>query len=519
MECQVRFVDNRYCVVASQGSTWQYDIPPHATPLPKDLFDFYTWLQRCNLVIEPYRHAIPGLAFPLMEHQQEALGYVLSRTRCILAMDMGLGKTATLLATLLVQQPKRGVILSPTGLLDNLESEIKKFVPGLQYHRIRCGSELDGFTHNALTLMPISLLDKLHPLIPKDCDFLAVDEAHQFKNITTKTSKCMFKVSKRLAPTARLVLLTGTPAQQHNHLYGLLRLLHPFFHSWFHNSPHPSGSDPRFFNFADRYCGPHRVFGTANHAFSFDNDTRRDELQAIIRPFFFRLLKSQVLNLPEPIQERVFVGALTKAQREEFDQKFERFQYLMENKSRERACAIFSELVMQTLQLKIPCVVQYLGDFLQKDPTRKFICFVSHQDMGDALCALFEERHVLHVRVDGQVPRDKRLALLEKVRTTHQVAVVSFGTCALGFNLNFVNTCFFCERIWEGVKQVQSESRIHRIGQQGPVYLYRLDLDGSMDVLMERKVNRKLRTEAFLLRDKEFVSTKKTKIECCDTQP
>lgn len=518
METQVRFREGKYILVATDGqktSEVQNYPTPNTLPLPEPLYCFFKWLQSCNFNLTPFEERIQDLTHDLMPHQKHALGFVLSRLASILALDMGLGKTVIVVASLLVQQPKCAVILAPAGLVANWESELRKFAPGLEYHVVKSGAEeAEVFLRKRLTLIPLSLLDKMWKLVPKHCDFVAVDEAHYVKNINSKLSRAMFKLRNKLTDLKRLVLLTGTPAQQHNHFYGLLRLLNPFFHSWFHFNPHMVGKhSSSHFYFAERYCGAKRLFlgkGGGAPTYTFDFDARREELQALVRPFVFRLLKSEVLDLPEPVQERVIVGSLSKEQAAFFEKGLDHFQETMESKGKKAACSILTDLVLQTIQLKIPFVVKHLEEFLTREPNCKFLCFVDHVSMGDAICQMFDEKKVLHVRVDGRVPRDKRFALLEKVRTTHQVAVVSFGTCSLGFNLNFVHTCFFCERIWKGVEQVQSESRIHRIGQlHDKIRMFRLDLDGSIDVLMERKVKRKLRTEAFLLRDKEHKKCKK----------
>ncbi|XP_049935835.1 DNA repair and recombination protein RAD54 isoform X2 [Nymphaea colorata] len=149
---------------------------------------------------------------------------------CILADDMGLGKTLqsiTLLYTLLRQgfdgKPlaKRVMIITPTSLVSNWESEIKKWldkrvqvialceatradvVVGIDNYLAPCSHYEILIVSYETFRMHSSRFEK-----PGSCDLLICDEAHRLKNDQTLTNKALASLS-----CTRRVLLSGTPMQ------------------------------------------------------------------------------------------------------------------------------------------------------------------------------------------------------------------------------------------------------------------------------------------------------------------
>ncbi|GJN22373.1 hypothetical protein PR202_gb09929 [Eleusine coracana subsp. coracana] len=149
---------------------------------------------------------------------------------CILADDMGLGKTLqsiTLLYTLLCQgfdgkpMVKRAVIVTPTSLVSNWESEISKWLKGKVQLLALCEStRADVLSGVESFLKPLSRLQvliisyetfRMHSSKferPGSCDLLICDEAHRLKNDQTLTNKALASL-----PCTRRILLSGTPMQ------------------------------------------------------------------------------------------------------------------------------------------------------------------------------------------------------------------------------------------------------------------------------------------------------------------
>ncbi|MCO5571162.1 hypothetical protein L7F22_024896 [Adiantum nelumboides] len=149
---------------------------------------------------------------------------------CILADDMGLGKTLqsiTLLWTLLKQgfdgspMAKKVLIVTPTSLVSNWESEIQKWLAGqvrvvalCESTRADVISGISGFLAPGSAYQVLILSYETFRMHAKklqqtgSCDLLICDEAHRLKNDQTRTNKALAGLQCH-----RRVLLSGTPMQ------------------------------------------------------------------------------------------------------------------------------------------------------------------------------------------------------------------------------------------------------------------------------------------------------------------
>jgi len=480
-------------------------------PLPSALESILSWsnVPLCE-DLEPYKTPIPGFMSTLHPHQEVPLTFILNRHRCILAMEMGLGKTSTLIAAILVHRATnplfRTLVIVPSSLIRNWKSELERFAPSLDVHVIRKAKEAN-FEKGDVVLLSISLVAAvLDKLLVSKFDMYTMDEAHMAKNRDSQQSKALYKLCKIPKNTTgpRVVLLTGTPAQSHQHLYGLLRLLHPIFYNWFHYKEHGLAKDDLRFFFGDRYCLPTKeYFGRNRHVFSFKINRRQEELQAILKLFVLRLQKSQVGNLPPLLVEYITIGELSTKQQKHLQDKLQSIPELIEKSGRNAANALMSELTRETMRLKIPFILSYLPILLESDEP-KIILFVHHHEMSKEITDFLTSKEIGFIHIDGEVNMAERTERQKQFEhdPNIRIGVLSF-VCATGLNMTFVRLCVFCERIYEGVKLAQAEARIHRIGQTNPVTIQYLDVKGSTDSLLEANYKRKMTTEKNLLDDKE----------------
>ncbi|QDZ25380.1 SNF2-like helicase [Chloropicon primus] len=167
---------------------------------------------------------------------------------CILADDMGLGKTLqglTLLWTLLKQgseelggKPvvKRAVIVCPTSLVGNWDSECDKWLKGKVRVLALAESKRDdvvmGIDQFLSPRRPYDVLIvsyetfRIHTKKFKregSLDLLICDEAHRLKNDATLTNQALGEL-----PCKRRVLLSGTPMQNHlDEFYAMVNFTNP----------------------------------------------------------------------------------------------------------------------------------------------------------------------------------------------------------------------------------------------------------------------------------------------------
>jgi SNF2 family DNA or RNA helicase len=162
----------------------------------------------------------------LRKYQQSGVDFLTDRRRCLLADEMGVGKTPQLI------RAATGSILvvAPPSLHANWWREIDRWAKGsgdwqvTSYHSLTDMSVKDG--HGKVAGV-------VRPEFRRDWDTAIFDEAHHLKGRNTGYAKAGVKIAAR---SERVYLATGTPVKNWGHeIFMLLRALYP--------------GDPRFSSF------------------------------------------------------------------------------------------------------------------------------------------------------------------------------------------------------------------------------------------------------------------------------
>ncbi|MGH8991029.1 MAG: DEAD/DEAH box helicase, partial [Acidimicrobiia bacterium] len=161
-----------------------------------------------------------GFAGELRHYQAEARGWLGFLDRAglggCLAMDMGLGKTPTVLAHLLEHREQGpALVIAPAAVLSNWAAEAGRFTPDLDV-RIHHGADRAGAEDVAEEVAGADVLLTTYATAVRDVDALAeiewarlvVDEAQAIKNPGSDTAQEL----RRLSARSRLAL-TGTPVE------------------------------------------------------------------------------------------------------------------------------------------------------------------------------------------------------------------------------------------------------------------------------------------------------------------
>jgi SWI/SNF-related matrix-associated actin-dependent regulator 1 of chromatin subfamily A len=469
---------------------------------------------------------VPGLSATLYPHQLEALKFVQERERCLLALDMGLGKTLTSIASiLLLPDPTATVlVICPATLRDNWKAELDKFVePGLvtpiiikntKHGEKILASPPPADQGKTVFIISYALLSRVAAMIAKKKNkikfhLVVADECHYLKNSKSKRAKATLKIIRKKVD--KLILLTGTPSQRNESLWNLLRLMQPVMFKSFHHGKPLKGFQARMlvpstdiFHFADRYCDTEIIRVSGNrHAYSYKKSKRAKELRWIIAPDVLRQTK-HLLSLPPILTETVTIGETSKRQTTHFDAKMRQVEKLRKERGTLAANSLLSELVRETSRVKLPHVLAYLTEMFDNiDDDEPVILWNIHVFFGDALAAHMEELGIGHIRIDGNVNVKSRDGLLDKFRQDPgcRVAILSLGSCNAGLTLTNARVNVYCENSWNGIATAQSESRTHRIGQKRTVLIMRLVLKGTLDTLVTKCTERKRKLEASVMGD------------------
>ncbi len=193
------------------------------------------------LLAEDPQRRLDARPVSTLAHQASVVRHILtepSLLSVLLADEVGLGKTVEaglLIKELLQTTPSTRVLyLAPAGLVSNVYGELTRL--GLPFRRWTTGQERDAQISDQLVVA--SIHRAVHPahydrvVSAARWDLLVVDECHHLSDWQkgsgkpTQKYKLVDTLRQQLAPTGRLLLMSGTPHQGHaDRFENLLKLL------------------------------------------------------------------------------------------------------------------------------------------------------------------------------------------------------------------------------------------------------------------------------------------------------
>ncbi|PWN27679.1 hypothetical protein BDZ90DRAFT_232088 [Jaminaea rosea] len=238
--------------------------------------------------------------FDLKDYQLDGVNWLSLRyrnaTSCILADDMGTGKTCQVIAFLcdLKARGEKGVnlVVAPSSTIENWSRELKRFGPSLNFivfagnqnERREIRFEIEEDRHPDLDVVLSSYnsaTSKTDLKFFKKFGFncCVYDEGHQLKNQATQNYKNLMQVRAEWR-----LLLTGTPLQ--NNLLELMSLLKFIMPKDFKDT-------------TEAFETIFKAKGSAATARGSQlSKSRVDRARAMMGPFVLRRLKDNVLSLP-----------------------------------------------------------------------------------------------------------------------------------------------------------------------------------------------------------------------------
>jgi SNF2 family DNA or RNA helicase len=136
---------------------------------------------------------------------------------------------------------------------------------------------------------------------------------------------------------------------------------------------------------------------------------------------------------------------------------------------------------------------------------QKVVVFSQYAKMVNRLSERLGRRGVNHVILTGQ--STNRGALVKQFQEDPQVKVFIGSLLAggTGIDLTAANVVIHFDRWWNAAKENQATDRIHRIGQQKNVQVYKLVTKGTLEERIDEIINRKkLIFERFVEEDSEI---------------
>jgi hypothetical protein len=390
-----------------------------------------------------------------------------------LADDMGLGKTVQTLALLLARAGAGpALVIAPTSVCANWESEAATFAPGLKVQRFGEGDRAAALQ----TAGPHDVYLCSYGLLPLEADRLqgvawatvVLDEGQNIKNALTKRSQAVMDLQAGF----RLVL-SGTPVENHlAELWNLFRFLNP-------------GLLGTIEQFRKRFQEPIERDQDA-HALA--------RLRRMVSPFLLRRTKAQVLKeLPprteivlelEPSEaEAAFLEALRRQSLDALDGGPNQTLQVLAALMRLRRACCNPQLVQPGLDIpssKLEAFMDLVEELLESD--HRALVFSQFVDHLALLRKALDERGVTYQYLDGSTPVRKRAAAVKAFQAGEgELFLISLKAGGTGLNLTAADYIIHMDPWWNPAVEDQASDRAHRIGQTRPVTVYRLVLKGTVE--------------------------------------
>lgn len=460
--------------------------------------------------LRPYQ--VEGFQWLSFLHEQRLGG--------ILADDMGLGKTVQALALLAhaieehrtasERAAERGesvepfapfLVVAPTSVITNWAAEATRFLPEAKVVTITettagktplaeriAGAHLvltsytllrmdeDAYTGYARTLGRTVDDSTGEQSAPEGWGALLLDEAQFVKNTGTRAWSIA-----RAMPARTKIAMTGTPIENNlMELWALLAIV-------------ADGLFPSARAFRDLYARPAESGEDPAHAAATAARLRRR-----IRPLMLRRTKELVaaelpakndtrVNLPlAPGHRRIYDTHLQRERQkvlgllEDMDKnRFTIFQSLtLLRRLALDAALIDPEAYAGVSSVKRDYLVQQLPDLLEKG--HRVLVFSQFTGYLKSISARLAEEGIGHLYLDGST-RNRAEVIDAFTSGQEPVFLISLKAGGFGLNLTEADHVFIMDPWWNPAAEQQAVDRIHRIGQDKEVHVYRLVAEGTIE--------------------------------------
>jgi len=471
---KVRNIDGRKWNEPKHPGVWTVPVTAwHADMVMRMLPDFFID-PTISFMAEGEKEK-PKLKLPkeLYKFQKEGVQYIASTAgRCIVADDMGLGKSVEALMFVRFYTGGKTLIVSPSNVTFKWrDEECRKWVPDKTVEVVR--SSKDELPDVDILIMSYAMM-VAHYNELRNIPFTTaiIDEAHYIKGQKTQRTR----IAKALLKDFKhVLLLSGTPFMNRpTELFQLLNVVDPI---GFNN----------FYSYAIKYCGAERIGGY--WVFPKDKVTNREELEERLKRYMIRRTKQEVeLELPD--LSRVYIP-VELSSTGEYNKALAEFKdWRKQAKSMASALVKLTKLRQIVGMEKVEPTVELATSIVEAG--RKVVIFAHHKEVVMSLAKALIKVGGIGI-ISGDTKPEERQALAQKFLLDNSKICIMIITVAgaEGINLFSASDIIFCEREWTPAKEEQAEARLHRIGQKSSVTSYYIVVKDSVDEYMDKIVRTK----------------------------
>jgi len=376
--------------------------------------------------------------------------------------------------------PKKPVlIIAPTSLLGNWKNEAHKFTPELKvslYYGSGRKDILDNINNFDIIITTYTLLNlDIDTLKMLNFYYLILDEAQKIKNARSEVSK-----SAKMIQAQHFLALSGTPMENH------LGELHSIF-----DTVMPG------------FLGTLKEFKTLyqNPIEKEHNLEVQQRLNTRLKPFMLRRTKDKVASELPLKTQMIRSVSLEKAQAG----LYETIRTSMEKSVRESIKTMglaksHISILAALLKLRQVCCdprllkieeaqritqsakLQMLLELVEEllDEGRRILIFSQFTSMLEIIEEQMIKAKVPYSKLTGATR--KRQEQIDKFNANKtEVFLISLKAGGVGLNLTQADTVIHYDPWWNPAAEDQATDRAHRIGQDKPVFVYKLIVENSVE--------------------------------------
>lgn len=393
----------------------------------------------------------------LFPFQEEGVAWAVAHGRAVIADDRGLGKTPQALMTLERTDSYPAVVVVPAG--HSRTSWGRECQAWLPHRTVTIAHGRPGMLKSDITIIGYPDVHKWAPVAPWGYRGMVLDEAHRIKNAATRQSRAVIELSRKAAPDAVMLALTGTIAPNGRNGETVLIL--------------------RAIRRLDEFGG---ISGVTRMG--------KEQLhERLVETCYLRRLKADVMSdLParmwntlnvdvtppaDYLSEETALAATLASEARDGGNDWEALLQASAGHYR----ASLTHLCGLLAKVKESWARQWVSEFLQ-DTDRKVITFATRRSVVSGMADHFRAPRIQGGQNDTARARD-----VDSFQGDPQVRVISCNMAAAGegLTLTAASDVLFIEKAWTPGAMDQCLDRAHRIGQSSNVTGWVMNVPGTVD--------------------------------------
>jgi SWI/SNF-related matrix-associated actin-dependent regulator 1 of chromatin subfamily A len=475
------------------------------------------------------------LGFNLYPHQEEAVKFLTSKKKAILADVMGFGKTLSAIVSALEDKYEKILIISPASVKMTWFKELKGLVDEDEITIV----EGSNWKENKFTIINYDILKNFYEipmetvktstleyedgelkkvvkekekvsrksdiiseamensqLFQSKFDLIIIDEAHRLSNTTSGIYKIVSDLVKRSNPIG-IYELSGTPITNRPiNFYNLLKIIgSQLADDWKYYVE--NYCDGRFFynrKERDAHCYIYCKKVNKNSWYELSDDEKKeldeildkrckkiwktegasnlDELQEAVKSCYIRRDKND-LELPKKTV-KVLNYDLTKEERKGYERVWEEYLEAQDGKNKEdleKYKKITEGIMMR--QWLANAMTEKTIDLARKcvDLGHKVVIFCAFDEELNTIKEAFKDICVVH---NGKMLTKRKNKSVEEFQNNPNIKVFIGNIQSAGVGLTLVasDVAIFNSFSWVSGDNLQAEDRIHRLNQKKNVTIY-----------------------------------------------